>query len=428
MHYKYSVINQFCLFFATLVFAPFLQAAQIIELRVTGGEFHMGTFTPSGAVPFSFSDSTYNLITDFPTPIGWDVLVSQVSDAPGAIVAFPFGAPFVNAFNVECDPLNVDDCINFPHTATTGTVSGANAIIADGDPIVVDINGLYANWNGVDFNQGGTTGNGTAYPGQPFEFDYTSTVSNVNVDTFNYSMTWQSLIIGGPFNGQTGTWTFTGTGVVATISNDPKTDPGLVLSPNNFGTIMITANELQNGGFPLPGSDDDCSSGCWDWILTGLANPGDSANVVLPLFAPITAETQISKFNTATNTWVPFDDSGVDSISTAALAGGTCPDTGDAAYQPGLVVGFICLQLTMADGGDNDDDGLQNLIIVDPGATITVAGGGGPVGPQTTKINDNSASCSMSTFQVDPKKRSDWWLLAGFLAWLSWKQRNRKLH
>ena len=188
----------------------------------------MGPFTPTGPVPFGYVDSSYNLINDFPTTIGWDVNKTITSAGTGSVVAFDFGNPFVNTFITTCDPNNVDNCVNVPHTAPSGTVNGGSATISDGDPIIVDINGLYANWNGIDFNQGGTTkASGTAYPGTSYTFNFTSTVSNVMGNTFDYDMTWQSLIVGGPFNGQTGTWRFIGTGVVAQVSNDPKTDPGL---------------------------------------------------------------------------------------------------------------------------------------------------------------------------------------------------------
>jgi hypothetical protein len=422
--FKNFVITRLFLFVVTGFLISGVQAAEIIELRVTGGNFAMGPFTPSGPVTLSYVDSSYDLINDFPTTIGWDVNVTQTSAGAGAVVAFDFGNPFVNTFITTCDPNNVDNCMANPHTPTTGTVNGGSSTISDGDPIIVNINGLYANWNGIDFNQGGTTkATGTAYPGTSYQFDFTSTVSNVQGNTFDYDMTWQSLIVGGPFNGQTGTWRFIGNGVVSMTSNEPKTEPGLVLAPNNFATILITTTDLQNGGYPLPGSEDDCVSGCWDWILTGLANPGDTANVVLPLTAPLPEGFGIWKFYSSINQWELFDTTGGNAVSSSALAGGTCPDAGDAAYQSPPKAGDICLQLTIQDGGPNDNDGLANSIITDPGATVLTSGGG-PTNPDVTKINDNS-SCSISSTKVDPRKRADWWLLAGFLLWLGWLQRQK---
>jgi len=423
MYDKISVFKQFLLFLFAILYLPFSQAAEIIELRVTSGQFAMGQFTSKGPVPFSFTGN-YELIADFPTNIGWDVSTTQTSAANGAVVAFAFGTPFVNAFITDCDPLNVDDCVNFPHTPTTGTVNGANSEISDGDPINVDINGLYANWNGVDFNQGGITGDGTADPGTAFEFDYFSTVSNVNGNTFDYSMTWRSLIVGGPFNGNIGTWTFNGTGVVAISNNVPKTEPGLVLAPSNFGTIVVPATTMDSM-FPLPSNVDPCST-CWDFIVTGLAMDGDTARVVLPLASPIPDGYKVLKYDINTMTWNTYDTSNGDVISSSGLVGGECPNTGDPAYVSPPQVGDFCLQLASADGQDNDGDRIANSILLDPAGMFPPLGGVEPE-PELTKIKNNSA-CSISNASTGPTQAADWWLLAGFTFWLGCKRRNLLKH
>lgn len=397
---------------------PVAQAAPIIDLRITGGAFHMGVFTPTGALPYSFTDTSYNIITDFPTPIGWDTTQSHSTAQTGSVVSFAFGTPFVNTFNVVCDPQVVDDCINFPHTQASGTVNGTSLSINDGDPITVDINGLYANWNGVNFNQGGTTGAGTAYPTQPFAFPFTSTVSNVDsiAGTFDYDMTYQSLIVGGPFNGQIGTWRFTGTGVVdlTVPPNNPKTDAGLTLSPNNFASIMLTSTQV-NASFPLPTTHDPCTD-CWDWMVTGLAMNGDSARVVLPLSSGFPAGGEILKYDSATMTWVPYDTSGGDSVSSAPLLGGTCPNTGDASYVSPPQTGDVCLQLDSTDGAANDDSGLDSIII-DPGGIFV------PLAVNVLTPISNNSACSMSNPNASPAHAADWLLLAGFLGWLGMKRR-----
>jgi len=397
--------------------------AQITSLTVTDGEFRMGAFTPLGPVAFTYT-GPYDLINDFPTPIGWDVNVGQnIQDGtmpdPTSVVSFPFGDPIVNTFNVVCDPQVVDACDVNPHGPTTGTVNGGSPTIADGDPIVVEIGGFYANWNGIDFNQGGVTRDGVAYAGQPYEFSFTSTVSNVVGDTFDYDMTWTSLIVGGPFNGQTGAWTFRGTGTVALVGNLPQTDPGLTLAPNNFAQIAgITTTALSAAGFPLPGADQDCVGGCWDWIVSGLAAAGDSANVVIPLGSNIPtpgSEDQslaVRKYDTPTATWVPIDTSTGDEVRTAPIAGNVCPPPGDAAYTLGLSAGNSCLQLTLADGGPNDDDGSLNQAIVDPGGIILLTNPRG-----VTSMSDNG--CTLAASSRDPRRSADWWLLVGFLSWLT---------
>lgn len=408
-----------------------LHAAPITSLVVTGGEFRMGFFTPLGPVAFTFT-GPYDLIADFPTPIGWDVNQGQntqngaVPD-PSSVVSFPFGDPLVNTFNAVCDPQVVDGCDTQPHTPVSGTVGGGSATIADGDSITVDINSLYANWNGIDFNQGGTTGDGVAYPGESFEHAYTSRVSNVVGNTFDYSMTWQSLIVGGPFNGQIGTWTFTGSGTVALVGNLPKTDPGLTLAPNTFTKIAgLTGADLAGVGYPLPGAEQDCVGGCWDWAVTGLAAAGDSANVVIPLGSgipsPATVDQVISvwKLDTATATWVPFDTSTGDQVKTSKPVGTTCPDTGDASYTADLTPGDSCLEITIADGGPNDDDGVQNQQVVDPGSVVLASA------PKTrTQISENDG-CTLAATPQDPWQRADWLLIMGFLAWLGMRVQRKR--
>lgn len=395
------------------------QAAPILELRVNSGEFHMGpTFTAGGPVPFEITDNTYNLITDFPTTIGWDTTAGFNSAQPGSIAAFNFGGPYVNTFSVDCDPQVVDDCINNPHSAFSGTVNGGNSTIADGNAIVVDTPSFYANWNGVNFNQGGTSGSGTAYPDTPVEFPFDSTVTNVNstTGTFDYSMTWQSLIIGGPFNGQTGTWTFIGTGRVdlTAPSNLPATEPGLTLSANNFAPDIIVQSSTMDMMFPLPTTHDACTT-CWDFMVTNLAANGDSAKVVIPLNSAIVAGAEILKYNTTTMTW-PVYDTTIDTVSSAASVGGLCPVAGDIAFVSPPQVGHDCLQLDSTDGLANDDDGNANSVLVDPAGIFLPR-----AAKQITPLNDGSA-CSLTNPEATPAHAAEWLLLVGFLVWLGMKR------
>jgi hypothetical protein len=297
------------------------------------------------------------------------------------------------------------------------------------------MNGFYANWNGEDFNQGGTTGEGIANPGitspldgSSLEFPFTSTISNVNGNAFDFDMTYKSVIIGGPFNGQTGNWHFIGRGTVDLVAGEqPTTDPGLTLVPNRFATVSgITPIDLSTLSLPLPGFDQDCIGGCWDWQVTGLTNPGDSVNVVIPLstsipVASVLADVFVVKLNTATGVWASFDTSQGDEIRTAKRVGGNCPPPGDALYQPGLTRDDDCVQLTVADGGLNDEDGLQDQVVTDPGGIS-----GDTSGPRVvTDINDSSG-CTLAAQSVTLSSRSDWALLAGFFVWVGWRQYKRK--
>jgi hypothetical protein len=63
------------------------------------------------------------------------------------------------------------------------------------------------------------------------------------------------------------------------------------------------------------------------------------------------------------------------SIMSSAGNSGYCPPPGAAQWQPGLSEGHWCVQLTIEDGGPNDDDGLANGTIVDPGGVAVMLNG-----------------------------------------------------
>lgn len=161
-------------------------------MSITGGTFKMGAFTP---VPINYSVGTgASDITDQYSTIGWDVNTPQANGvpAPGAIASFQFGTNLgsqVNTFIAAIDPQAVD-AGGHPMPVFNGSLS------VDGTS-TIDLSGFYANWNATDFNQGASS--------------VTVTTTGCNGTSCNYSMAWSSLIVGGPFNGNTGKWTAVGT-------------------------------------------------------------------------------------------------------------------------------------------------------------------------------------------------------------------------
>jgi hypothetical protein len=172
------------------------QAATINTLFAGGGTFQMGVFTP---VANPIGGSTHNIVGAYNAP-GWNVGVAQTSQQASAIAGFDFngGGTFVNTFTALASS---QAGVTGGGPVPSGTVNGANATIANGNTILVNLSSFFANWNGSDFNQGNVAATGTV----------TSVVGN----TFSYTLDWTSLINGGPFNAQTGTWHLTGTGSVA---------------------------------------------------------------------------------------------------------------------------------------------------------------------------------------------------------------------
>ena len=147
-----------------------VEAATLTSLVITSGTFAMGVFTPAANLITNFSGA--NLIAGAIAPT-YDGTVAQTGPAASSPIAWDFnlGGTWVNSYTTAASSGD----------ATGGSISGTINIID--------------NWNGTDFAQGGA---------------FTGTTSGSN-----FTASWTSLIVGGPFNGQTGTYNVSGTYAVA---------------------------------------------------------------------------------------------------------------------------------------------------------------------------------------------------------------------
>ncbi len=109
-------------------------------------------------------------------------------------------------------------------------------------------------------------------------------------------------------------------------------------------------------------------SNIFDFEISGLATAGSSADIVIPMpdLAQISATAVYRKFIPGQG-WQDFhiDDKNV--IASAFAENGNCPEIYSQAYVAGLVEGTHCVRVTIEDGGPNDQDGIANGTIVDPG-------------------------------------------------------------
>ena len=117
--------------------------------------------------------------------------------------------------------------------------------------------------------------------------------------------------------------------------------------------------------------------GIFDFIAKGLAEAGQSYNIVLPQHNAIPIGAMLRKFSQdeqGETYWRDFVEvADTDMIRSAKGERGFCPPPGDGSdWTPGLSEGDWCIQLTLRDGGPNDDDGVENRVIVDP-VTMVVA-------------------------------------------------------
>ena len=148
-----------------------------------------------------------------------------------------------------------------------------------------------------------------------------------------------------------------------------------------------------------------------------------TANVVIPLSSPLPVNAVYRLYNANTSSWQTFVVDNFNSIQSApGTVGGTCPVAGSTSYTTGLTQGNTCAELTILNGGADDTDS-SGTTISDPGA---IASTSTPVTSASVTLSPSGSSgCSISPKQVNPFKRSDWFLLLGFVAWLGFWRRKR---
>ena len=197
--------------------------------------------------------------------------------------------------------------------------------------------------------------------------------------------------------------------MVGFLDNNLKTSNG----------TLTTADRLTVNQVPSDSEvDQQCVGDCFDFTVSNVTT--SSVSVVIPLAGGVPLNPVWRLLNTD---WVSFDTTQGDTIESAPFAPGDtqCPDPGSPAYGP-LTTGHFCLQLTIKDNGPNDKDAAVGTI-TDPSGM----GGGGTAGGGvvfTDNRSTNSGGCTMSNGS-NPPNRGEWWLLAGFIAWLGWTRRSR---
>jgi hypothetical protein len=159
---------------------------------------------------------------------------------------------------------------------------------------------------------------------------------------------------------------------------------------------VVQQSGVLSGTAPADATDNHTNvGGYFDFEIHGLNEPGQSALIVIPQFAPIPDGAVYRIYNLNTG-WADFAVDSKNQLSSALGADGVCPAPGDAGYSPGLTQGHHCVQMLIEDGGVNDGDGRRNGVISDPGGvarlnvtdpnvvpatdTASKSGGGGSFG------------------------------------------------
>jgi hypothetical protein len=240
-------------------------------------------------------------------------------------------------------------------------------------------------------------------------------------DQSSYALAYAAHVPPGDPSGFGGVpYTLTLEGTVRFIDDQPKASNGNIVSINRMtadGTGVVDTEV-----------DQQCVGDCFDYTIENVTDP--SVKVVLPLAGgvPLNPSWRILDGGA----WRSLDTGGGDTLKSAALGANDteCPDPGDAAYSTGAdgkpVIGHQCIELTIADNGPNDKDPAVGTI-TDP-AGMGGGGAAGGVAPQKDNRDSDTSGCAIGDSNSNLASRSEWWLLAGFVAWLGWKRRSRKLH
>jgi len=144
----------------------------------------------------------------------------------------------------------------------------------------------------------------------------------------------------------------------------------------NSVTATTTMSDIDSYGGAVAGVSSihigfAAISSIFDFIIEGLAQPGDVASLVIGLESPLPENAVYRKFLPQTG-WISLVAGNGYNIESAKSDSGVCPDVGSSLYMDELTAGDDCIRLTLVDGGEYDGDGVVNGIIEDP-AVIAVA-------------------------------------------------------
>ena len=142
-------------------------------------------------------------------------------------------------------------------------------------------------------------------------------------------------------------------------------DPGVCLRKgatvpqNSTGGVQLLQNEVPSD----PGANN--AGGLFDFIASGLPQAGDVYSIVIPQINPIPLNAVYRKL--VAGQWRDFVSDDNNELLSTQGEPGFCPPPGSNEWTTGLAEGHWCVQLRIVDGGPNDDDGIANGSIVDPG-------------------------------------------------------------
>lgn len=101
-------------------------------------------------------------------------------------------------------------------------------------------------------------------------------------------------------------------------------------------------------------------SNIFDFTIANLEQINDSSKLVIPLHQALPDNPSLLIFSPHLSSWRFFQANAENQYQSALGEAGLCPEVNSSEYQMGLTSGHHCLQITVADGGLNDNDQNSN--------------------------------------------------------------------
>jgi hypothetical protein len=243
--------------------------------------------------------------------------------------------------------------------------------------------------------------------------DYTPNAGFVGTDTFTYEV---QDTAGNLSNSATVTITVSAAALVSAGTYGP----GLIAQG-----VGSTSGQIASSDLPVDtAADSYCNGGCFDFIITGAANP--TTVVLPPLNAPVPDFAVLRKFDSVAATWRDLDTTTTgDTVASAPLtAGGGCPGINDASWvlwngasADPATIGHECLRYSLADNGagpgPNDADPNAGVIADPSGISVFIPVNNSAV--NTLAGFNSGGGCSISGNRVIARNHAEWWFVAGFI-------------
>lgn len=347
-----------------------------------------GTYAPSAGASFTGTDSFTYKVNDGIADSSAATVNVAISSDPAPIC--PNISATANSNEASSFSLEIGNCNDAGGTSIINTTAAVTTPSTNGATISVDTSTQIAT--------------------------YTPAFGFSGIDTFTYTVS-DSSSESAP--------------ATVTVNVNAKTGPptiarGALSCGDTAGTVgatdcAITATEIgveDNGNGTDQGVARSCIGGCFDFQVTGLNTSETQIVLTLGTAIPTPATGNSIVYRKLNTTgWSNFVTTGNNAVNSVegTIAGSDiiCPPASDLSYTgSGLSTGNRCLRLTITDGGPNDDDGLVNGTVIDPGGLSEVFF-------LDTRVA-GSSGCSITNKQRNFSSHLDWLLLSIFIGMLSW--------